>query len=95
MLERTVYADPRVIEAGHRQRLATLRVDLTQPAADKQTLLLGYGGAGLPYAVVLDTSHEVVQTFPDLFGTDTLIDAIERARLVEMAGDTGELAYGK
>ncbi len=95
VLERTVYADPHVIETGHRYDLAALQVDLSQPAADKQSLLLGYGGAGLPYAVVLNAAHEVVQTFPDIFGTEALIDAIERAGPASATAETGGLAYGK
>jgi len=79
VLERTVYADARVIESGHQHRLAAMRVDLTQPDADKQALLIDYGGTGLPFAVVLNTRHEVVRTFPDIFGTGALLEAIEHA----------------
>jgi len=95
VLERTVYADERVIEAGRKYELAALRVDLTQPEAGKQSLLLRFGGAGLPFAVVLDTRHEVVQTFPDIFRTGALIEAIERAGTGAVTGDTGEFAYDK
>lgn len=95
VLERTVYADARVIEVGNRHRLAALRVDLTQPEADKQSLLLDYGGAGLPFAVVLDINHEVVRTFPDIFGTDALLEAIEHAGAGAATANTRELAYDK
>ena len=95
VLERTVYADQRVIDAGDRHRLTALRVDLTQPDTNKQSLLTNYGGAGLPFAVVLDTNHEVVHTFPDIFGTGDLIEAIERAGPDAMDANTKKLAYDK
>jgi len=94
VLERTVYADKHVIAAGKQNNLATLRVDLTKPEPEKQSLLLSYGGAGLPFAVVLDPNHKVIETFPDIFGAATLIKAIERAGHDALTTNK-DLAYDK
>lgn len=79
VLEKTVYAGRQVIEASRETRIATFRVDLTEPDEEKENLLLSYGGAGLPFAVVLDSRGEVVQRLPDLFTAGALERAIRLA----------------
>ena len=49
-------------------------------------------GAALTYEKELDTKDEVVWTFPDIFGSETLIEAVERAGLGPVTGNTRELA---
>ena len=83
VLEKTVYADSRVVAAGRRLELIPLRVDMTRSSSVDQALLSRYGGAGLPFAVVLDRNGQVIQRFPDLFDTKDLIKAVHRAAMVQ------------
>jgi len=80
VLERTVYNDPAVIEAAAEAGMLAFRVDLTRSVPHLQRLLRGYGGAGLPFAIVLDGNGDSVQRLPDLFTTKTLVAAIREAR---------------
>lgn len=79
VLEKTVYADARVTAAVHKAGMAMLRADLTRPVPHLEKMLTAYGGAGLPYAVVLDRHGHVVQSFPGLFTTGSLVQAIVRS----------------
>ena len=56
-----------------------MRIDLTNPNKTSEKLLLFYGGAGLPYAVVLDSYGNIEQRLPDIFTSTTLVKAIYRA----------------
>ena len=79
VLEKTVYADPLVLTAAREVRIAAFRVDLTESDEIKESLLASYGGAGLPFAVVLDAEGEVVKALPDLFTAGALERAIRLA----------------
>ncbi len=79
VLEKTVYTDSRVVNAIDRLGVATLQADLTRPVPQLQRLLLNYGGAGLPYAVVLNREGEVVGRFSGLFTASSLLHAIRQS----------------
>lgn len=77
VLERTVYRTPELLRAARAADLVTLRIDLTSSAPDLEMRLRAWGGAGIPFAVVLGNDGQVVQTLPDLFRSKDLIQAIE------------------
>lgn len=79
VLESTVYADPLVLEAARDIRLLAFRVDLTESDPFKLKLLLDSGGAGLPFALVLNRQQEIVRRLPDLFTAEALTSALRRA----------------
>lgn len=79
VLEKTVYADPRVVRTVERLNVVTLQADLTRPVPRLQQLLVSYGGAGLPYAVVLNRDGDVVARFSGLFTVDSLLQAIHHS----------------
>ncbi len=79
VLEATVYADPLVLEAARDVRAAAFHVDLTEPDPVKEQLLVSYGGAGIPFALVLDIRGEVQQRLPDLFSAAALARALRLA----------------
>lgn len=80
VLERTVYADPKVIAAAQSAGIAAFRVDMTEPDVSRERLLLSYGGAGLPFAVLLDPHGVVAERLPDMFTASRLADAIRAVR---------------
>lgn len=79
VLERTVYSEASVAHAAQRADLATFKVDLTQPNHRLDKLLVSYGGAGIPFAVVLNPHGHVVKRFPGLFSATDLLHAIRQA----------------
>ncbi len=79
VLQRTVYASEPVRAAAHRAGLKAYQADLTHPHRRLEKLLLHYGGAGLPFAVVINAHGQVVKRFAGLFTARNLIDAIHRA----------------
>ncbi len=79
VLEQTVYADPRVAQALHDGRFVALRADLTRPQPELQALLVGQGGAGLPFAAVLDAQGREVAHLSGLFDTRSLLRALALA----------------
>lgn len=79
VLEKTVYADAGVVRAAHHVGLVALRADLTRPQPVLERRLAGWGGAGLPYAVVLDRRGQVVEHLSGLFTSNALEHAIERS----------------
>ena len=78
MLEQSVYADPRVAQALRRDHFVALRVDLTRPHAALQALLVRQGGAGLPFAAVLDAGGRERAHLSGLFDTGSLLRALDR-----------------
>lgn len=80
VLERTVYTDPQVIAAAQTAGVAAFRVDMTEPDVSREQLLLSYGGAGLPFAVLLDPRGAVAERLPDLFTASRLAHAIRAVR---------------
>lgn len=78
VLEQTVYRDRRVVEAARAANALTLRADLTRPDERLQHFLREFGGAGLPFAVVLDGNGQPVKRLPDLFMADTLVSALKK-----------------
>ncbi|PJB31727.1 MAG: thioredoxin [Deltaproteobacteria bacterium CG_4_9_14_3_um_filter_65_9] len=77
------------IGTDFRQRLfaaAAFRVDLTESDPGKEALLESYGGAGLPFAVILSPPGEVVARLPDLFSSSALEAAILRAGVANKEG---------
>lgn len=79
VLEHTVYDSPRVLRAATKTDLVTLRADLTRPNDRLQRYLRRLGGAGLPYAVVLDANGQIHRKLPDLFTVEALVTAIHGA----------------
>ena len=79
VLEQTVYRDRRVVEAARAANALTLRADLTRPDERLQRYLREFGGAGLPFAVVLDGNGQPVKRLPDLFMADTLASTLHNA----------------
>lgn len=79
VLERTVYADPRVVGLGAEHGFVPLRLDLTGADETGQALLRNYGGAGIPFAVVIDRRGQPIRTFPDLFSGADLLSAMQYA----------------
>ncbi|MBK79878.1 MAG: cytochrome C biogenesis protein [Gammaproteobacteria bacterium] len=79
VLEQTVYRDVRVTEAVRDARALPLRADLTRPDERLQAYLREFGGAGLPFAVVLDRHGRLHERLPDLFTADALVTALRHA----------------
>jgi len=84
VLERTTYGDPDVRHALRATDTLALRADLTRPDAALTRVLNRFGGAALPFAVVLDRDGAVVERFDGMFGAATLRDA-----LLEAGAQTG------
>lgn len=79
VLEQTVYRDRRVVDAVRVANALTLRADLTRPDERLKRYLREFGGAGLPFAVVLDGRGQPVKRLPDLFMADTLASELRKA----------------
>jgi thiol:disulfide interchange protein DsbD len=77
VLEQTVYADATIAQAVDAAQMRVLRADLTRPDATLDAYLRSFGGAGLPFAVVLKPDGTVHRRLPDLFTVGTLKTAIE------------------
>jgi thiol:disulfide interchange protein DsbD len=76
VLEQTVYRDRRVVRAVREVNAITLRADLTRPDERLKRYLREFGGAGLPFAVVLNGRGKPVKRLPDLFVADTLASTL-------------------
>lgn len=79
VLEKTVYADAGVVRVARRARLVALKADLTRPHLALERRLAAWGGAGLPFAVVLDAKGRPVRRLSGLFTANTLITAVRIA----------------
>jgi len=77
VLEQTVYASDAVVHAAQVVHIRTLRADLTRPDARLDAYLRSFGGAGLPFAVVLKPDGAIHRRLPDLFTVSTLETAIK------------------
>ena len=77
VLEQTVYADEAIAHVVEATNMRVLRADLTRPDAKLDAYLRSFGGAGLPFAVVLNPDGAIHQRLPDLFTVGTLKTAIE------------------
>ena len=77
VLEQTVYADATIAQAVDAAQMRVLRADLTRPDATLDAYLRSFGGAGLPFAVVLKPNGAVHRRLPDLFTVSALKAAIE------------------
>lgn len=77
VLEKTVYADKSVARTVRNHHVIPLQADLTRPDPRLEKLLVAYGGAGLPSAVVLNGHGRVVQRFSGLFTAGALIQALD------------------
>lgn len=78
VLERTVYREPAVAEAVRRANMVPIQVDVTTSDPEKNALLTATGGQALPFAAVIDGDGTVIARFTGLFGTDSLVEAINR-----------------
>ena len=76
VLEKTVYAKEAVAAAARREHLIALRADLTKPDPALEKRLVHYGGAGLPFAVIVNGKGSVTRRLSGLFTTQALIRAI-------------------
>lgn len=79
VLERTTYSDPGVARTVDATNTVTLQADLTRPDERLSRALNEFGGAALPFAVVLNPNGVVVQRFPGMFGPDALRAALRDA----------------
>jgi thiol:disulfide interchange protein DsbD len=79
VLEKTVYADTGVVRTARHVGLVALRADLTRPHPALERLLAAWGGAGLPFAVVLDRRGRVVARLSGIFTASTLEHALQRS----------------
>lgn len=77
VLEQTVYANQAIARAVEATNTRLLRADLTRPNTDLDAYLRSFGGAGLPFAVVLKPNGAIHRRLPDLFTVNTLKTAIE------------------
>ena len=77
VLEQTVYADIAIARAVDTAGMHVLRADLTRPDSALDAYLRSFGGAGLPFAVILAPDGTVHRRLPDLFTVNTLKTAIE------------------
>lgn len=80
VLEHTVYRDERVLDAVRSAGVLPVRADLTQPSPRLEKYLREFGGAGLPFAVILDAQGNVKKRLPDLFTVETLVAALKHTR---------------
>jgi thiol:disulfide interchange protein len=78
VLDKTTYADKRVVETARKVKLAPYRVDMTDFNDDHKALLEKFGGTALPYALLMDGNGTVVRRFAGMFTGKTLAEAIER-----------------
>lgn len=76
ILEETVYTSPEVARAARTVRLVALQVDLTKPDPALEGLLEHYGGAGLPFAVLIDGNGKTFRTYSGLFSASDLTKSI-------------------
>ncbi|MES1956242.1 protein-disulfide reductase DsbD family protein [Salinisphaera hydrothermalis] len=76
VLEQTVYAEDAVARAAESKNMRMLRADLTRPDAHLDAALRAFGGAGLPFAVILAPDGGIHRRLPDLFTVGTLVAAI-------------------
>ncbi len=73
VLEKTTYADQKVIDAAREAGVVALQIDMTEMhEADKQ-LMKGFGGWALPFLVLIDDQGKVRRAFTGIFGADTLV----------------------
>jgi thiol:disulfide interchange protein len=76
VLEKTVYRKERVTKKLEEKRILKVKVDLTDYGENKKKLLLQYGGAAIPYTVILDGRGEVVFKKTGIFTGSKLIDVL-------------------
>lgn len=79
VVARSVYADERVHRAVTEGDIAAVRVDLTRPVPERESLLDRYGGRALPFVVVVGPDGEIIQRFSGLFEVRELLQAFQRA----------------
>lgn len=77
VLEQTVYANAAIARAVEATNTRVLQADLTRPDPALDAYLRSFGGAGLPFAVVLKPDGAIHRRLPDLFTVNTLKTAIE------------------
>lgn len=77
VLEKTVYADDTIARSVKATNMRVLRADLTRPNPRLDGYLRHFGGAGLPFAVILTPDGTIHRRLPDLFTIGTLKAAIE------------------
>jgi len=81
VLERTTYADPEVARTLRDTGALALQADLTQPDEALSRALNDFGGAALPFAVVLDRDGAIVERFTGMFGAAALTRALRQAAM--------------
>ncbi|KEZ76006.1 protein-disulfide reductase DsbD family protein [Salinisphaera hydrothermalis] len=77
VLEQTVYSNETIVRAVTTTDMQVLQADLTRPDARLDAYLRAFGGAGLPFAVILTPDGTIHRRLPDLFTVGTLKTAIE------------------
>ena len=81
ILEHTVYQTDNLVQTIRRQNVMPFQADLTRPDPALERLLASYGGAGLPFLVVLDRDGHEVRHFSGLFASGTLVDAVNALQM--------------
>ena len=79
VLEKTVYAQAKVATVARREHLVALRADMTRPNRSLEQRLVHYGGAGLPFAVIVNGRGHVTHRLAGLFTAQTLITAMRQS----------------
>jgi thiol:disulfide interchange protein len=76
VLEKTTLTNPEVVAQAKRINLGTYRVDLTEVNDANKKLLAKYGGAALPYVIVMDANGRTTHRFTGIFSANTLKEAL-------------------
>lgn len=84
ILETTVYAAPRVVQAAQRNKLVALRIDLTRPNRAFEQILVKDGGAGLPFAEIRDPQGKITKVFRGIFTSADLAMAIDSSNRADL-----------
>ena len=81
VLEKTAYANKKVIHAAKKAKLVPYRIDMTDYEEQHGALLKKFGGTVLPFALLMDKNGNVIQRFIGMFTANTMVEAINRLQL--------------
>ncbi|MBI2026667.1 MAG: thioredoxin family protein [Deltaproteobacteria bacterium] len=76
ILEKTTYASPEVIKAAKHVGLIAFQIDMTEYNEEEKKLIEEYGGAVLPFAVLINRDGKVANVFSGMMSAETLKRAI-------------------
>ena len=81
VLEKTAYANKKVIQAVRKAKLVPYRIDMTDYEEHHKALLKKFGGTVLPFALLMDKNGNVIHRFLGMFTANTMVEAINRLQL--------------